>query len=1264
MARSSPHSGHPNYGDGNDPYSGHPNAGGGSSDPHSGGHPNAGGGSSDPHSSDHPNTGDNTSTDSNDYTHVTHQDGTTSHYRPDGSHLYDTGQDGSESEGTAGARPDYGNWEHLRQAASARNQDRAAQEQQTLYDRFNADVTGAYSPFDSGYQSISDQEEHREIAGPWDAWDRQSHHYRTTLQRLETARDRWTGTADDTTLQLQLSGGDVGLRHLEYVTVRPSEWLRDEIARLRGQESRYHDTYDQAKGEYTTATKAAETLARQQAADFYDEGDYFTPTYEGQRETGIQKRERQYRESLNIPGETGSPLKVSELGLAVSPFTMRQFAAPPSDVGYKQRAYAALTGDFEGYGPTPPGEWARQRWLAHNLDDESAITRADVLARQGDTYGGQVVQYLDAQMNVLPSARGAAFYVHQGELYEPDAGRRHSGGIQSPNGASWRPIGAIYSHTNPATGQKSALSDQEIAAQEFLQQNRILVDRHGAIALTPQTIANNPQLSAYADLPDRAAWYQGGHQQRLAVAPSQVQGINPDGSLQLKAGFESHLAMLDPAHSLLRLNDQSGQIEAYRGDWWKGEGIGRHVATGAAQTADLLPVSNIAMSALDGRHVASPGGRAYTTGEKVDIGVQSGLTALYAFGTPFGILSQGGMVARAGVAGARALPTVARPYGFIRGASAAALREIPQIPRRWLYDASLPRSIYMTGRQFPTAIRNIRAGNISPRDIGRGLSSETREEGIEYGFEAGLEAGVPLAFGQSPNWAAVAYPSPAGLATMGGSAGGFGTLEGAAEGGRRRGFGFGRPANADTELLVPDHIRKGDDGKWQSMGPGASNVDESGSNRIGPNFIRHPSGVLQDSVTGHIFVPESAVRESGLPRHMDVLAARIKDPSIPHYTSMPSSSAPAGYVRVQNIHHPGLSVPINPSPSGAYGEQSEGLHSGEGSPAPTVSRETASRQRDRTPGTTPNPSLSLDPSPNPTPSSSRFGERSYLPGSPSVSQETGSYDRAPRRPRLSAPNPARDWTRSVVSPVRQSPTPSLGSPSAPLPTLSLSARLSPTITPTPTITPGPTITPTPTPGPSPSVSAPPPPPPTPTPPPPTPTPTPSPTFGRREPSPSPTKDPTPSPSPTRELGSSSSRKGKRVSTGGVYPEVMTWETKVRHTYDPQTNVHTAQRLSDIDLATLRAIGKTRQPTVTNARVALLDLKADADGLVATPLDSRSVTLAGGRELPNQEEVAEGWRAYQRAQAEKRAKNRSPQRRRKERQPTPAAYDSTIPTLML
>ena len=78
---------------------------------------------------------------------------------------------------------------------------------------------------------------------------------------------------------------------------------------------------------------------------------------------------------------------------------------------------------------------------------------------------------------------------------------------------------------------------------------------------------------------------------------------------------------------------------------------------------------------------------------------------------------------------------------------------------------------------------------------------------------------------------------------------------------------------------------------------------------------------------------------------------------------------------------------------------------------------------------------------------------------------------------------------------------------------------------------------------------------------------------------------------------------------------------MRHTYDPQTGVHRARRLSDIDLDTLQAVGHTRQPTIAEARVALLDLRADEQGVIAEPLLERTVTLGRRGALPGQREIS-------------------------------------------
>ncbi len=141
------------------------------------------------------------------------------------------------------------------------------------------------------------------------------------------------------------------------------------------------------------------------------------------------------------------------------------------------------------------------------------------------------------------------------------------------------------------------------------------------------------------------------------------------------------------------------------------------------------------------------------------------------------------------------------------------------------------------------------------------------------------------------------------------------------------------------------------------------------------------------------------------------------------------------------------------------------------------------------------------------------------------------------------------------------------------------------------------------------------------------------------------------PPPKPDDSSSSSGKPKRITKDRLYPDLITWETRVAHTYDPQTNVHHTRRLSDVDLDTLRVIGSGRKPISDQARVALLDFIIDHDGVIAEALLERTVTLGQRGALPGQREVSS-------------QRRRPPAPRRPPRSPKPTVYDTTPPVMKL
>ena len=741
------------------------------------------------------------------------------------------------------------------------------------------------------------------------------------------------------------------------------------------------------------------------------------------------------------------------------------------------------------------------------------------------TYSGVPTKYLDEAGNPVSDPRAAAYRILPTErggyqVYQL------SGGLSSGIGDAVDPAtGRSLTPTGQRPGEFFGLgpSDQVLTADRAWREANVRVDRHGVIEL-PQRQFDDPNL---AHLSGRSR--SGGTWPLLSgygVPASDVQGFTADGRFLLREGWAQRITPLDPSQAWVRGADESGLLLERT--------AGQHVATGATQALGFIPVGGTVLTALDAGHVTSPGGRGYTAGERVGIGAQAAIDAFYVFGTPYGVLAGGTNVARGGLAGWRAGQGLQRPLGAVFGASRTAGRETLLAPRRWFWDASLPRSAAEIVAQAGRVRGNLSRGGL-PRGLGRGYAGEAGEEAFELGFETAAPAATGALLGvPTPP----AIPGRIDLAAAGASALSFGTLEG---------FGRQRPASAGRR------------------GPGAAFI-------LDPAF--HPQNLTFIDSAGRRFDAETGQQISGPAAgphtHDDgawMLAPRRRNQWWARYPSAPAAlgpfSSPAGRLLLPSPS-PSTLLP-SPSPSTLLP-----------SPSPSTPLPSPSPS---TPLPSPSPSTLL-PSPSPSTLLPSPSPSSLLP-SPSPSSL------------LPSPSPSTPLPSPSPSSLLPSPSPSglVWSPSP-------SGLLMPSPSPSGLLVPSTTITRPP----PPTITTPPPPAIT-TPPPPTRTPT--------------TKTGT----PKRERGTGHSRQRQRVTEGGLYPDLLTWTTSVRHTYDPQTGVHRARRLSDIDLDTLQAVGHTRQPTIAEARVALLDLRADEQGVIAEPLLERTVTLGRRGALPGQREIS-------------------------------------------
>ena len=978
-----------------------------------------------------------------------------------------------------------------------------------------------------------------------------------TAEQYERLAREWSARADNELVRIPVHGQtDDGYGLQEYIT--PAQFFAQQAASLREQQGDAQKQLDAAPAEQTRLV-----------TDFYDQGDYLTPIYEGPGETGIQKRERLLAVGADItdpddqgyiyegPRLTGVQMEQLLLGAGID--------ADPDDSGYL----------YEG--PRLTGlqiKHQEQLSQAASLGDESAVTEADRRATQRlidqgyETWDGSFVRYLDDKGQPVYSEEHATYRIHSERTFtgfDDDGNAQYATElkVQSRNAGVNADLegAAQWVNTGQHPSELLGRSDQNIVAES--QYNRLQgrwVDQWGVLELPDQ---ERVVSAAPGDVRNRGGGSDIVRTEMRGVPLDYVLGVNPDGTPILAEGWEEAVVPLSPDRSRVAGLNEDGTLRTEGGTAW-------HVAK---PYVSALPGVGTAIIATEAMAPGSPDGAGFTSREWRELASAATIDSMYLLGWPYGAVNVGRSAAAA----------------VVRGSGQQLIRTAARSPRALFWDASLPRVSREVGRQIGTVRQNpIAAVRGSGRPVGKGIASEMGEEFlVEYPFEVltphvygvadkplitGGESGI-FSYRPGSAWAL----DSGERAYLLGSAAGFGTLEGL---GRRRvrpGFGGSPDLNAPP-LAQP-----------------AADVNASLSSNLKQDYARlraqgldHNTALIQAAQSQQFSVPalpsegrdavilgyEAELLSAGYRPDMARALARQRIPVaggihpvsyqqgavVPGRTDTPwpttsfdtritSNVAPSlsGYA----LGRGGLFVPSAtptetstsarrlPTPTPTSTGEPTPTPTGEPTPTPTAGSTQTPTSKSGTTSTSkpdPTPTPTSKPDPTPTPKS----------GTTPTSR--------PNRPK-GTPNTPTPTTPDLTSPVSSVPDPQTPDPNTPGPA-----------TPEPTVpephTPDPT-----TPDPwSPQPKTPEPKEPEPE--------TPTPTGGSRD-EPTPTKkDPTspPTPTPTEDdlPGSRRTELSNPVANDpNVHPREIEIIETVRHTVDTVTGERTLEPLDDASLRTAR-----------------------------------------------------------------------------------------------
>lgn len=358
--------------------------------------------------------------------------------------------------------------------------------------------------------------------------------------------------------------------------------------------------------------------------------------------------------------------------------TLDEYAAQIRDAREYERRQRSLT---------PEGDVARQHGVGGDYFD-MGVQELDL-----PTWDGQPVRYVDENLQPVHSEEAAAFRVGFDDNRRPVLQkplRDSSGDI-----VRWQSTGS-----NPEN--KLGLSDQSVQLQRAIDRaGGYTVDKNGNVLLPEsQEVAGltlgdvDPRVRNRGN--NRRVKDVASRSFQQAIPPEYIAGVNEDGSLILKPGWEEHVVPLHPDHQTISNIDASGDPTVAR--------------SGFSQVApwlSIVPGASTALTAYDVTHPGSEAGTALTGQEKRDLGKDAFLDSVYVFGFPYGAINVGRGAVTATAAGAR--------QGGLRGATAGLGGSLTpgRTIRSLLWDASLPRVTRVVAGQHRTGAGNLARGPIS-----------------------------------------------------------------------------------------------------------------------------------------------------------------------------------------------------------------------------------------------------------------------------------------------------------------------------------------------------------------------------------------------------------------------------------------------------------------------------------------------------------------------------------------------------------------------
>ena len=238
------------------------------------------------------------------------------------------------------------------------------------------------------------------------------------------------------------------------------------------------------------------------------------------------------------------------------------------------------------------------------------------------TWNGVPLNYLDADLKPVTNEEGASFRVGYDVSGRPAImqPRKDSAG----NIVDWQSSGS-----NPEN--KFGLSDQSRALQAAIDlAGGYTIDKNGNVLLPDEQaipgltrgdldprIRNSPKNLRMADLGSRSI-------DRQAIPAKHINGVNPDGSLNLKPGWQDAVVPLHPDHEKITKIDDRGTVSA--------DGSFFHTAR---PWLSIVPGASTAFTTCDVTHLGSAGGTALTNQEWRNLGKDAFLDSVYVVGWPY-----------------------------------------------------------------------------------------------------------------------------------------------------------------------------------------------------------------------------------------------------------------------------------------------------------------------------------------------------------------------------------------------------------------------------------------------------------------------------------------------------------------------------------------------------------------------------------------------------------------------------------------------------